>query len=247
MITSKSLLNRRALITGASRGLGAAIAERFAREGAHVILISRDTKGLEEVDDRIQKEGGQATLVPLDLRQGDTIDSLAAHVFERFGGLDILIGNAGILGGLTPVPHLRPAVWDDIMAVNLTTNWRLLRAFDPLLRQSTAGRAIFVSSSSATEVVPYWGAYAASKCALEMLVKTYAEEVRNTYPSLKVNLVDPGHLRTSMGAEAMPGEDPSTLPHPSTVTDIFVRLASEECERIFLSALRVKSVRCMEV
>jgi len=229
MMREKRLANRRALITGASQGLGAAIAERFAQEGAQVILVARNTRALEEVDDRLQAQGGQAILAPLDLRQAEMIPSLAAQIAQYFGGLDILIGNAGVLGSLAPLPHLAPALWDEVMSVNLTANWHLIRAFDPLLRQSSAGRAIFVTSSHATHPTPYWGAYGASKSALNMMVTTYAEEVRHICPAFKVNLVNPGPLRTAMRAQAMPGEDPSTVPDPSTLTDLFVELASASC------------------
>lgn len=221
------LHGRVALITGASRGIGAAVAERFAREGAHVILLARTVGGLEKVDDAIRTVGGNATLVACDITDYAKIDMLAAQIAQRFGRLDILVGNAAMLGDLTPLAHADPASWDKVMAVNVTANWRLIRNFDALLRASDAGRALFVTSGITHGATPFWGAYATSKAALEMLVKTYATEVAST--PLKVNLVDPGIVRTRMRATAMPGEDPATLPEPSTITHVFVELASSAC------------------
>ena len=217
------LQGRISVITGASRGLGAAIAKRFAGEGAHVVLVARTVGGLEEVDDAIRAEGGAATLVPLDLTEFDRIDEMGAALAERFGRIDVLVGNAGILGTLSPMGHIETQVWDRVIAVNLTANWRLIRSFDPLLRASNSGRAIFVTSGAADGAHPYWGAYAASKAALEIMVKTWAGEVTKT--PVKVNLVDPGALRTSMRAEAYPGEDPMTLKEADEITDTFVELA----------------------
>ncbi|MFI4988635.1 MAG: SDR family NAD(P)-dependent oxidoreductase, partial [Alphaproteobacteria bacterium] len=171
-----ALAGRVALITGASRGIGAAVAKRFAAEGAHVILAARTVGGLEEVDDAIQAAGGTATLVPLDLKDVEQIDRLGAALYERYRKLDILVGNAAVLGVLSPLGHIDPEVWAEVMAVNLTANWRLIRSMDPLLRQAEAGRAIFVTSRAGSGVFPYWGAYAASKAALEMMVRTYAGE-----------------------------------------------------------------------
>jgi NAD(P)-dependent dehydrogenase (short-subunit alcohol dehydrogenase family) len=226
---SRRLPGRVALITGASRGIGAAVAKRFAAEGAHVILVARTVGGLEEVDDAIRAEGGEATLVPHDLTLMEAIDELGAKVAERFGRLDILVGNAATLGVLSPVGHIDPEVWDQAIALNLTANWRLIRSFDPLLRESEAGRAIFVTSGVAAGVFPYWGAYAVSKAGLEMLVKTYAGEIAKT--RVRVNLLDPGAVRTRMRAEAFPGEDPETLPPPESVTNAFVELAEPACAR----------------
>lgn len=219
----KRLENRLAMITGASRGIGSAVAKRYAEEGAHVILVARNSAALEEMDDVIQEVGGKATLVPMDLKEYDKIDALGAELVNRFGKLDILVGNAGILGGLSPVGHFSPKAFEDVMAINVVANWRLIRSMDPLLRSSESGSAIFVTSGLAQMSVPYYGAYAASKAALETLVKTYAEEVKQT--SLKVNLVDPGVVQTAMRAEAMPGEDPSKHPKPEAITEIFVQLA----------------------
>jgi NAD(P)-dependent dehydrogenase (short-subunit alcohol dehydrogenase family) len=222
-----TLAGKIALITGASRGIGAAVAERFAREGAHVILVARTVGGLEATDDAIQAAGGKATLVPMDLGEPGGIEQLSALIAERFGKLDILVGNAGMLGDLTPLTHADSKMWDRVIALNLTANWRLIRSMDPLLRASEQGRAMFVTSGVASGVFPYWGPYAVSKAALEMLVKTYAAETATT--ALKVNLIDPGVVRTKMRASAMPGEDPMGVPPPESVTDIFVELALPGC------------------
>jgi NAD(P)-dependent dehydrogenase (short-subunit alcohol dehydrogenase family) len=223
------LAGRIALITGASRGIGAAVAKRYAAEGAHVVLAARTTGGLEETDDAIRAAGGAATLVPLDLTEGAKIDELGARLYERFGKLDILVGNAGTLGELTPLTHMDPPLWEKVIALNLTANWRLLRSMDPLLRRSDAGRAIFVSSGAARGAVPFWGAYAVSKAALEMLVRTYAAEVASF--GIKANAVAPGVVRTAMRAQAFPGEDPMTLPPPEAISEIFVTLAEPSCRQ----------------
>ena len=218
---------RIALITGASRGLGAAVAERFAAECAQLILVARTQGGLEETDDRVRAVGGQATLVPLDLSNFDEIDRMAAAVAQRFGKLDILVGNAAQLPNLTPVGHLSPKDWQRTMDVNLTANWRLIRAFDQGLRLSDAGRVIMVTSGAAAGAFAYWGAYAASKAALETLVASYANEIKQT--KIRANLLDPGALRTEMRAQAFPGEDPATLRPPEDVTPVFVNLAEAAC------------------
>ena len=223
------LQGRISVITGASRGLGAAIAKRFAGEGSHVVLVARTVGGLEEVDDAIRAAGGAATLVPLDLTEFDRIDEMGAALARRFGRIDVLVGNAGILGTLSPMGHIETQVWDRVIAVNLTANWRLIRSFDPLLRASDSGRAIFVTSGAAGGAHPYWGAYAVSKAALEAMVKTWAGEVTKT--PVKVNLVDPGALRTSMRAEAYPGEDPETVRPAGEITDTFVELAEAASTR----------------
>jgi NAD(P)-dependent dehydrogenase (short-subunit alcohol dehydrogenase family) len=224
------LAGRLALVTGASRGIGAAVAKRFAAEGAHCILLARTVGGLEEIDDAIRTAGHPAaTLVPLDLRDFDKIDLLGASLYERFGRLDVLVGNAGVLGVLSPTGHVSPKTWQETLDINLTANWRLIRSLDPLLRQSEAGRAIFVTSNAASGIHPYWGPYAATKAALEMMVKTYAAEVTKT--KLKVNLLDPGIVRSKLRAEAFPGENPETLPPPDSVTDTFVDLAEAACTR----------------
>ena len=223
----KRLDGRLALVTGASRGIGAAVARRFAAEGAHVIAVARTVGGLEELDDAIRERGGTATLVPLDLRDGDKIDQMGAALYQRFGKLDVLVGNAGVLGSLSPLGHFDPKTWDEVMAVNLTANWRLIRSLDPLLRLSDAGRAIFTTCAAARQPTPYWGAYAASKAALETMVMVYAGEVTKT--NLKVNLVDPGIVATKLRAHGFQGEDRSALSTPDQVTEPFVTLAAIEC------------------
>jgi NAD(P)-dependent dehydrogenase (short-subunit alcohol dehydrogenase family) len=218
-----------ALITGASRGIGRAVALEFASQGAHIIALARTTGALEELDDEIGERGGSATLVPLDLKDFDALDRLGAAVMERWKKLDILVANAGVLGDLTPVSHIRPKVWDELLNINLTANWRLIRSFDPLLRMAPAGRAIFVTSHAAAVNRPYWGGYALTKAALEKMVLIYAEEVKNT--ALKVNLLDPGATRTGMRQKAMPGEDPETVKPPEALTSLFVDLANPDCTR----------------
>jgi NAD(P)-dependent dehydrogenase (short-subunit alcohol dehydrogenase family) len=223
------LAGKIALITGGSRGIGAAVAERFAREGSHVVLAARTVGGLEEVDDKIRAQGGSATLVPLDLRDFIKIDELAAALFDRYGRLDILIGNAAEFGIFSPLGHIDPVIWTEVMDLNLTANWRLVRAMDPLLRAATAGRAIFVTSAVARHTPAYWGPYAVSKAALEMLVKIYAGEITKT--RVRANLIDPGAVRTRLRARAFPGENPAHLPSPESVTDAFLALALPECAR----------------
>jgi len=218
----KPLRDRIALVTGASRGIGAAVSVRLAELGAHVILVARTQGGLEEVDDAIRATGGTATLTPLDLTEFDKIDQLGAALYERYKKLDILVGNAGILGTLGPINHLDPKVWDQTIGINLTANWRLIRSFDPLLRQSDAGRAVFITSTAGQISRAYWSVYAVSKCGLEMLVKTYAHEVEKT--SIKVNLFNPGGTRTNMRAEAFPGEDPMTLKTPDYISDQIAKM-----------------------
>ncbi|MGC2410105.1 MAG: SDR family NAD(P)-dependent oxidoreductase [Methyloceanibacter sp.] len=227
-MSEPKLSDRIALITGASRGLGRAVALRFAREGAHVLLLSRSLTLLGMVDDETRAAGGKATLLPLDLADGPAIDALGPSLYERFGKLDIFVGNAAILGALSPLPHIPSARWDRVLAVNVTANWRLIRTLDPLLRNSDAARVIFITSSVARSCRPYWAPYSVSKAALEALAKTYANETAST--SIKVNLVDPGAMATRMRAEAYPGEDPATLPTPDAVTGIFVSLATAENE-----------------
>jgi NAD(P)-dependent dehydrogenase (short-subunit alcohol dehydrogenase family) len=198
-----------ALVTGASRGIGYATALVLARAGAHVVAVARTVGGLEELDDAIRALGGSATLVPLDLKDTNGILRLAAALAERYGRLDVLVGNAGILGPLSPLGHVEPKAWDDVIAVNVTANWNLIRAMDPLLRLSPAGRVVFVSSGVGSRPRAYWGPYAISKAALDALARTYAAETANT--NVRVNLFNPGPTRTRMRAAAMPGEDPTTL------------------------------------
>ena len=209
------LQDRVALVTGASRGLGRSAALALAKEGAHVIAMARTEGGLTELDDEIRSIGGSATLVPADIKDYDAIDRLGAEIFARWKKLDILIGNAGILGKLTPIPHVDQKLWDDVMAVNVTANYRLIRSLDPLLKASDAGRAVFVTSGLAQKCWAYWGPYSISKAALEAMVKTYAAESQTT--AVRVNCFSPGPTRTRMRSLAMPGEDPETLPHPDAV------------------------------
>lgn len=214
---------RIALITGASRGIGRATALALAEAGAHIVAVARTQGALEELDDQITaKTGKAATLVPLDLKDFDAIDRLGGALFQKFGRLDFMIANAGILGDLTPLAHLEPKVWQDLMDINVTANYRLIRAMDPLLRASDQGRAIFVSTGIIHHPRAYWGGYAASKAAVEMMATIYADEVKTT--SLKVNMVNPGATRTRMRAKAFPGEDPETLPTPEDVARLFVTL-----------------------
>lgn len=224
MTDNKELADRVVLVTGASRGIGYAAALEAARRGAHVIAVARTVGGLEELDDQIQELGSTSTLVPIDLRDGDATDRLGAAIFERWGHLDGLVANAGQLGTLSPVPHLKPDEFDKVMSINVTSNYRLLRSLDLLLRQSQAGRAVFVSSGAARSAKPYWGLYAASKAALDALVKSYAGEMEKT--SVRVNVFYPGAVRTAMRAKAMPGENPDSLPKPADVAPGLVDLLS---------------------
>ena len=227
MNAPQRLADRLALVTGATRGIGRAVALAYAREGAHLILVGRTAGALEEVDDEIRALGGSATLLTLDLKTQDKIDALGPTIYQRWNKLDILVGNAGILGPLSPLGHVTADAWSEVLEINLTANWRLIRTLDPLLRRSEAGRAIFVSSGVATNPRAYWGPYAASKAGLEALVKVYADEVANT--PVRVNLVNPGPTRTGMRAKAFPGEDPASLRPPDHVTETFVRLAEPAC------------------
>lgn len=220
---TKPLLNRVAVVTGASRGIGRAAALALAEAGAHIIALARTQGALEELDDEIRAKGGSATLVPVDLKDFDALDRLGASIYQRWGKLDILIGNAGVLGELTPLGHIDQPVWDDVMAVNVTANYRLIRSLDPLLRASDAGRAVFLTSGAAHKCTAYWGVYAVSKAALEALVRTYAAETVKT--PVKAMLINPGPLRTAMRQKAMPGEDRSTLKTPEDLAPHIVKLA----------------------
>jgi NAD(P)-dependent dehydrogenase (short-subunit alcohol dehydrogenase family) len=222
LVVNPLLINRIALVTGASRGIGAATALALARMGAHVVAVARTVGGLEELDDAIRAVGGTATLVPLDLTDTDGIIRLAAALMERYQRLDILIGNAGLVGPSSPLDHVQPKDWDQVMAVNVTANWHLIRAMDALLRRSDAGRAVFLSSGAAHNMRAYRGPYSVSKAALEALVRTYAAETQST--PVRVNLVNPGPTRTRMRAQVMPGEDPMTLPSPELVAEKIVAL-----------------------
>jgi NAD(P)-dependent dehydrogenase (short-subunit alcohol dehydrogenase family) len=223
MSDTGALAGRIALITGASRGIGAAVAKRFAAEGAHVILLARTVGGLEEVDDAVRSSGGQATLIPVDLKDFAAIDTLGPALLERFGRLDAFVGNASLLGEMTPLTHYEADVWHEVFDVNVHANWRLIRTLDPLLRRSEAGRAILVSSRAAADPRAFWGAYAVSKAALEALARVWASELENT--NIRVNVVNPGATRTGMRAAAFPGEDPMSLKTPEDTTGTFVRLA----------------------
>jgi NAD(P)-dependent dehydrogenase (short-subunit alcohol dehydrogenase family) len=221
---TQRLASRVALVTGASRGIGRAVALELAREGAHVIAIARTTGALEELDNQIVKAGGTATLVPMDLKDGPAFPRLAGAIAERWKKLDILIGNAGVLGGpLTPVTNINPKNWIEAVDVNVNANLRLIQFLDPLLKASDAGRAIFVTSGAATNIRAYWSVYSATKAALDVLIKTYAAECATT--KVRANLFSPGPVRTGMRAKAFPGEDPMTLPTPEDVAPQIVALA----------------------
>jgi NAD(P)-dependent dehydrogenase (short-subunit alcohol dehydrogenase family) len=221
-MSTPPLADRIALVTGASRGIGRATALALARAGAHVVAVARTVGGLEELDDAIRLVGGSATLVPLDLKDTPGIVRLAAALSERYQRLDVLIGNAGILGPLSPLGHVEPKAWDEVLAVNVTANWQLIRALDPLLRRSTGGRVVFVSSGIAARPRAYWGPYAVSKAALEALARTYAAETVST--PVRVNLFNPGPTRTRMRATAMPGEDPAATKPAEPVAEQIVEL-----------------------
>jgi NAD(P)-dependent dehydrogenase (short-subunit alcohol dehydrogenase family) len=218
------LSGRIAVVTGASRGVGYAAALELASADAHVVAVARTVGALEELDDAIRSKGASATLVPFDLKDFAAIDRLGAAVYERWGKLDMLLGNAGLLGAVTPLAHLDPRVWDDVLAVNVTANWRLIRSLDPLLRKSDAGRALFVTSTAATRGDPFHGLYAASKAALDALVRTYAAELVTT--NAKANLISPGPTRTRMRAQARPGEDPQAVPPADAIVPDILRMLS---------------------
>jgi NAD(P)-dependent dehydrogenase (short-subunit alcohol dehydrogenase family) len=215
-----SLAGRIALITGASRGIGAAVARRFAAEGAHVVLAARTVGALEEVDDQIKALGGSATLVPLDLQEFEKIDQMGAALYERFGRLDILVGNAGHLGSLGPMSHQDPKVFKRVMETNVIANYRLIRSMEPLLKLAPAGRAIFTACAAGHDPIAYWSAYAVSKAALEMMAKTWAAELTKT--KVKVALVDPGPVATQLRRTAFPGEDQSVMAQPDDVAGLFL-------------------------
>jgi len=216
------LVDRVALVTGASRGIGYATALALAKAGAHVIALARTVGGLEELDDAIKALGGSTTLVPLALTDYPGIDRLGLALHERFGRLDVLVGNAGILGPLSPLDHVEPQAWDAVMAVNVTANWRLIRVMDRLLKLSDAGRVVFISSGIASLALAYWGPYAVSKAGLETLARTYAAETATT--NVRVNIFTPGPMRTRMRAQAFPGEDPMTHETPEKAAEKIVEL-----------------------
>ena len=226
---TKPLQDRIALVTGASRGIGRAAALGLAQAGAHVIAVARTTGALEELDDEIKSAGGSATLVPLNIRDFAALDRLGHTIFERWGRLDAFLGNAGALGALTPLSHLEPKLFQELIEVNVTANWRMIRSFDLLLRKSEAGRVLFVSSGAARKHTAYWGGYAMAKAALESLALTYAAECATT--KVRVNILNPGPVRTRMRAAAFPGEDPQTLPPPEALAPLIVELLAPSCTR----------------
>ncbi|HEY1751415.1 MAG TPA: SDR family NAD(P)-dependent oxidoreductase [Caulobacteraceae bacterium] len=226
MSSDQPLAGRIALVTGATRGIGRACAVALAEGGAHVIAVGRTQGALEQLDDELAAAGlHRPTLVPLDLTEGDSIDALGYEIFQRHKRLDILVHAAGMLGGLWPVAHVDPKLWDKVVATNLTAAYRLIRSTEPLLRQSEAGRAIFLTSGRAVRPTAFWGSYAATKAALEAMVRCWADEIEHT--KVRAVLVDPGQMRTRMRAEAFPGEDPDTLPDPSEIGPMIVALAAQ--------------------
>ncbi|MEO3387730.1 SDR family NAD(P)-dependent oxidoreductase [Mesorhizobium sp. CAU 1741] len=229
MTSPLNLSGRVAVVTGASRGIGYFIAKELAAAGAHVVAVARTVGGLEELDDEIKAEKslsgkGEATLVPLDITDSAGIDRLGGAIHERWGKLDIMVANAGILGVIAPIGHVEAKVFEKVMAINVTSTWRLIRSLDPLLRLSDAGRAVIMSSGAAHSARAFWGPYAASKAAVEAMARSWADETKSL--SMRVNSVNPGATRTAMRAQAMPGEDPQTLPHPSDVAARIVPLVS---------------------
>lgn len=231
------LKGKTALVTGASRGIGRAMALALAKAGAHVLALARTRGGLEELDDDIKAAGGQASLIPMDLTEGDGIERLAGALSERFEKLDILFANAAMLGELAPLPDIAPRAWNATLDLNVTANWRLIRALDPMLRKSGDTHVVFMTSRVGGELArPFWGAYAVSKAALEMLAQTYAEETKNA--GISVAIIDPGAMRTNMRAEAMPGEDPQTLPPPEALTPMFFEAITAKTDGILRLAFR---------
>ena len=222
------LADRIALVTGASRGIGRATALALAGAGAHVVAVARTVGALEELDDGIRSAGGSATLVPLDLRDSAGIDRLGTALNQRYHRLDVLIANAGVLGPLSPLSHVEPQAWDEVLAVNVTANWRLIRCLDPLLKLSDAGRVVFITSGIASSARAYWGPYAMSKAALEAMARSFAAETVST--RVRVNLFNPGATRTRMRATAMPGEDPATLTAPSEIAKKILALCLPELQ-----------------
>ncbi len=223
---SRPLENSIALVTGASRGIGAATAVALAQLGAHVVITARTQGGLEDTDDAIRATGGAATLLPMDLAEQEQIDAVGPSLYQRFGRLDVLVHCAGALGRLTPVAHIMPNDWAEVVAVNLAATWRLIRSSEPLLRAAPAGRAVFVTDVRARVPLAYWGAYGATKAGMQHLVLTWADELRKT--RLRVNLFDPGAVRSRLRANAFPGEDPATLPRPQDVAPALAALCLPE-------------------
>jgi NAD(P)-dependent dehydrogenase (short-subunit alcohol dehydrogenase family) len=224
---SKPLTDKVALVTGASRGIGAALSLELARAGAHVIAVARTTGGLEELDDKIEAEGGSATLVPLDLKDADGIARLALAINERYQRLDVMVGNAAILGSLSPLGHVEPKVWNDIFAINVTANWQMIRTMDPLLQRAPAGRVVFMTSGLSWMAQAYTGAYAATKAALDTMARIYAAETAAT--NVRINLFGPGQTRTKMLASGWPGLDMAKIPAPEEVAKAIVPLCLPSC------------------
>lgn len=229
-MSDRILENKIALITGASQGIGAAVAKAYAKAGAHVILVARNQDKLEKIDDEIRESGGQATLMPLDLMRLDDLEKLGPSIQQKFGKLDIFVGNAGLLGTLMPLAQIGVREFQRVMDVNLNANFRLIKTLDTLLRASEAGRAMFVTTgASVVEGRAYWGTYSISKAALESMVRVYAAETKET--NLRVNLINPGTVRTDMRASAAPGEDPMSIPAPEDITEAFIELALPDCQK----------------
>jgi len=227
---TKPLQDRLALVTGASRGIGRAVAIELAKQGANIIAVARNKSqgALEDLDNEIQSLGQNCTLTPMDIRDGDSIDRLGAAIYERWGKLDILVANAAILGPISPLGHIEPKDWAELLDINVTSAWRLIRSLDPLLKLSDAGRAVFVTSGAAGKHKPFWGGYAVTKAALDELVLTYAAESAKT--GVKINLLDPGPIRTHMRAQAVPGEDPSKLPTTAQIAPLFADMVAPAYE-----------------
>ncbi len=225
MTAEKPLAGRVAVVTGASRGIGRATAIALAEAGAHIVALARTQGALEDLDDAVKAAGSAATLVPCDVKDVAALDRLGFALHERWGRLDVFVGNAGVLGPLTPIAHLDPKQWDDVIAVNVTANMRLIRSFDPLLREAEAGRVVLMTSAAGNRATfkPYWGPYAISKSAVDSIVRTYAAETANV-TSIRVMAVNPGPLRTHMRAQAMPGEDPTALRAPEEIAPKIVAL-----------------------
>jgi NAD(P)-dependent dehydrogenase (short-subunit alcohol dehydrogenase family) len=221
------LSDRIALVTGASRGIGRAAALALAAAGAHVVAVARTPGALEALDDEVRAlTGAPATLVPMDIAEGDGLDQLGLAIHQRFGRLDILVHAAAILGPMTPVGHIEPQHWDRVVAVNLSASYRLIRSMEPLLRASEHPRAIFLTSGRAIRPKAFWGPYGVTKAGLEHLVRTWADELEQT--NVRAVLLDPSVMRTRMRAEAMPGEDPETLPDPSEIGPLIVELVQAD-------------------
>jgi NAD(P)-dependent dehydrogenase (short-subunit alcohol dehydrogenase family) len=223
---SPNLTTRIAVVTGASRGIGYATARALAKAGAHIVAVARTQGGLEELDDEIRKDGGSATLVPLSMTDSDGIARLGAALHERHGKIDILVGNAGVAGPSSPLGHIDLKPWNDVIAVNLTANFQLIRCMEPLLRASDAGRAVFITAGSAQRAPGYRGPYAASKAALETLVRVWAAETAST--PIRVNLFNPGPIRTRMRATVFPGEDPMTLDTPEQAAELILPMCAPD-------------------